>query len=300
MKPIFFALPGNSLLGTQLAHTLNAPIGELTIRSFPDEETYIQVLTPVENKVVILICTLDRPDQKLLPLYFLAKTLKEQGASKVILLAPYLSYMRQDIIFKTGEALTSKYFAQLLSHTIDGLITVDPHLHRISRLEEIYTIPTQVIHAANTIAQWIKTNIQQPVLIGPDSESEQWVSAVAKEANAPFLVLEKTRHGDKSVTVSIPQVEAYATHQPILVDDIISTARTMMKTVEHLKKAGMRPPICIGIHAIFAERAYEDLMEAGTAEILTCNTVIHPSNTIGLNDLYLECIQALLKVEGND
>jgi len=295
MKPIFFALPNNESLCQQLASKMEAKVGDITIRSFPDQETYIRVQTPVKNQTVILVCTLDRPDKKILPLLFLARTLKDQGAIQVILLAPYLSYMRQDIIFKEGEALTSKYFAQWLSETVDGLITVDPHLHRISCLEEVYTIPTQVIHAANSIANWIKNNIQQPLLIGPDSESEQWVAAVAKEADAPFLVLEKTRHGDKSVTVSVPQVEAYQHHQPVLVDDIISTARTMMKTVGHLNKAGMRPPICIGVHAIFAGQAYEDLQEAGAADVLTCNTVIHTSNAVGLNESYLEAIQDMIK-----
>jgi ribose-phosphate pyrophosphokinase len=59
------------------------------------------------------------------------------------------------------------------------------------------------------------------------------------------------RHGDRDVEVSVPDVDIYKDATPILVDDIISTARTMIETVQHLKKAGMKPPICVGIHAVF-------------------------------------------------
>ena len=66
------------------------------------------------------------------------------------------------------------------------------------------------------------------------------------------MVLEKTRHGDEEVQVSVPQVEQFKNHTPVLVDDIISTARTMIETVNHLKNAGMKPATCIGVHAVFA------------------------------------------------
>ncbi|MFX8354866.1 phosphoribosyltransferase family protein, partial [Acinetobacter baumannii] len=92
---------------------------------------------------------------------------------------------------------------------------------------------------------------------GPDSESEQWVSKVAADANAPYIILKKLRKGDRNVKVSVPQVEKYKESTPVLVDDIISTGNTMIETIGHLKKAGMKPPVCIGIHAVFAARAHD-------------------------------------------
>src|SRR5690606_14279668 len=134
----------------------------------------------------------------------------------------------------------SAYFAKLISGFADSLTTIDPHLHRRSSLSEIYSVPNKVIHAASHISEWIKRKVDRPVLIGPDSESEQWVSQVALNANAPFIVLEKIRHCDKDVEVSVPDVDNYKNHTPVLVDDIISTAKTMIETVGHLKRAGMR------------------------------------------------------------
>lgn len=287
MKKIFFALPGNEKLTLQLIQKEKGEKGQVEIRQFPDEETYIRILSDVKDKNVFLVCTLHKPDVKILPLYFLSKKVKEMGAKSVCLIAPYLAYMRQDTVFNLGEGVTSTYFASLISSFSDSLITIDPHLHRRSSLSEIYTIPTKIGHAANPISLWIKKNIENPLLIGPDSESEQWVSEVAKNAHAPYIILSKIRHGDRNVAVSIPQVEHYINHSPVLVDDIISTGRTLIETISHLKTAGMKPPICIGVHAVFAGNAYQEIIKSGAKEIITCNTIPHESNKIDISDLLL-------------
>jgi ribose-phosphate pyrophosphokinase len=71
-----------------------------------------------------------------------------------------------------------------------------------------------MVHAAKHISAWIKSNVNQPVLIGPDSESEQWVAKVADDADAPFIILEKIRRGDREVDVSVPKVGKYKKHRP--------------------------------------------------------------------------------------
>lgn len=290
-ETILFSLPGNEELTRKLAEQLQFETGISNIRQFPDGETYVQIKSDVKGKRVVLVCTLHQPDNKLLPIYFLSKTAKDLGADCTCLIAPYLAYMRQDKRFHTGEGITSAYFGSLVSQFADTLVTVDPHLHRRSSLSEVYDIPNKVLHAANHISSWIKDNITKPVLVGPDSESEQWVSEVAKSAEAPFIVLEKIRHGDNDVEVSVPQVENYKEYTPVLVDDIISTARTMIETVQHLKKAGMKPPVCIGVHAVFAGNSYYNLKEAGTADIITCNTIPHESNRIDISDILSEGYQ---------
>lgn len=273
---------------------MNAEIGNVTFRKFPDGETYTRILSDVKDKRVVLICTLHEPDEKLLPLYFLSHTAKSLGAKCTCLVVPYLAYMRQDKVFNEGEGVTSGFFGKLVSGFADSIITVDPHLHRISSLEEVYDIPNKVVRAADAISEWIIENIENPVLIGPDSESEQWVSEVAKNAGAPFTVLQKVRHGDREVEVSVPEVGRYKDHTPVLVDDIISTARTMIETVEHLKIAGMKPPICIGIHAVFSGNAYQELMDTGVNNIVTCNTIPHPSNAIDLSNVLAKEVKQIM------
>ena len=149
----------------------------------------------------MIVGTLDRPNEKMLPVLFAAATARELGATNVGLVAPYLPYMRQDRRFKPGEAVTSREVARLLSDAVDWMVTIDPHLHRYGSLAEIYRIPTRAVHAAPLISQWIKTNASNPLIIGPDSESQQWVSAVAKAAGAPYAVLRKVRRGDRDVDI---------------------------------------------------------------------------------------------------
>lgn len=285
MKPIVFALPGNELLAENIAASIGGEKGNFVLRQFPDEETYVRMLTDVKEKDVFIICTLHQPDAKLLPLLFLCNLLRDSNAKSICLVAPYLAYMRQDKQFNPGEAVTSEYFAKLLSSLVDRLITIDPHLHRRVSMKEIYSIPCEVLHAAGVISEWIKKNVPNAIIIGPDSESEQWVSEVAKDAGVPFIVLQKIRHGDSDVEVSIPQVEKYKDHIPVLVDDIISTARTMIETIGHLKNAGMKPPVCIGVHAVFAGRSFEELKKSGSSRIITCNTIPHSSNGIDITTL---------------
>jgi len=288
MKPIIFPMPGNELLSDAILKGLGAECGNFAQRQFPDGETYIRILSNVEEKEVIVVCTLHEPNPKLLPLLFICNLLKDLKAKSICLVIPYLAYMRQDKQFNPGEAITSDYFAKLISSFADRIITIDPHLHRRSSMNEIYSIPCNVLHSAKLISSWIKNNIQQPLLIGPDSESEQWVSEVAKAAGAPFIVLQKTRRGDNDVDVSVPHTEKYIEHTPVLVDDIISTANTMIETIGHLKKASMKPAVCIGVHAVFANSAYGNLIRSGIKEIITCNTISHISNKIDVSGMIID------------
>jgi len=291
MRPIVFTLPGNELLAESITKEIKGERGEFILRQFPDEETYVRVLSNVKGKEVIIVCTLHQPDIKLLPLLFLCRLLRDLKVKSICLIAPYLAYMRQDKQFNPGEAVTSEYFATLLSSLVDRIITVDPHLHRRASMKEIYSIPCEVLHASGLISEWIKNNIPNALLMGPDSESEQWVSEVAKNANAPFIVLQKIRHSDSDVEISVPHVEKYKDHIPVLIDDIISTARTMIETVEHLKKAGMKPSVCIGIHAVFAGNSYEGLKKSGVSRVITCNTIIHESNAIDISGIIINVLK---------
>lgn len=266
--------------------------GHLILRKFPDKESYIKYDTKIENRRLIFIASLDNPNQKILPLIFSAKAAKDLGAQEIGLIVPYLPYMRQDSAFLSGEAITSKYFSEILSEAFDWLITIDPHLHRYHSLNDLYKIPTFVLHATIPIANWITAHIPNPLLIGPDSESQQWVAAIAQLANAPFLVLEKSRKGDKSVEINLPDLREYKDLTPILVDDIISTGTTLIETLKQLKNHQMQPAICIGVHAIFAGKAHEDLLKAGAATVATCNTIKHVSNKIDIAEMIVEKLNA--------
>lgn len=294
MSHVVLAYPGNERLGAAITARLGGAIVPIEFRNFPDGEIYLRVAGQVAGNVAIVACGLDQPNDKAVGLYLLASTLRDLGARRILLAAPYLGYMRQDRSFRDGEGVSARYFSRFLSSFVDGLATVDPHLHRIRELGQIYTIPTRVVAAAPAMSAWIARHVEAPVLIGPDSESEQWVSQVADGAKCPFVVLEKQRRGDREVEVSLPDLDKLRGKTPVLVDDIISTARTMIAAVGHVVRAGLPAPTCVGVHAIFAGSAHEELLHSGAARVVTCNTVPHMSNAIDVYRDVAEGIGALL------
>jgi ribose-phosphate pyrophosphokinase len=273
---------------------VSGSVGDLLLHRFPDGESHVRLVADLEFDGAILVCSLHHPDEKFLPLIFAAATAREHGAQSVGLVAPYLAYMRQDARNTPGEGITSGYFADAISKNFDWLVTVDPHLHRIHALSDIYSIPAASLKAAPPISRWINEHVAQPLLIGPDAESIQWVSDVAKNAGAPFIVLEKVRKGDRQVEVSIPEIKKWRDRTPVLVDDIVSTGRTMAETIRHLIALHMQRPICIGVHGLFADDALQAMNEAGAARIVTCNTVPHVSNEIDVTDMIAEGVACML------
>ena len=291
MSPLILALSGSELLAKQIAELASIPQGVVESRRFPDCETYLRIDSDCVQKSVVIVCTLDRPDDKLLPLVFLADAARQLGAFRVGLVAPYLAYMRQDRRFRQGEAVTSRTFAGLLSRYFDWLVTIDPHLHRYSSLGQIYQVPNRIVHAAPALAEWIGGHVNRPVLVGPDEESAQWIADVATRAGAPYVVLRKNRRGDRAVEVSVPDVDVYRRHTPVVVDDIVSSAQTMVETVRQLVQAGLRAPVCVGVHALFSSEAEQALREAGASQIVTTTSVPHRTNGIDIVPLLIPAIR---------
>lgn len=292
---IVLALPGEKATARALAGLLGAEHAQIAWRHFPDGESRVALPASLAGRAVVIHCSLAQPDPKLAPLLFTADAARDLGARQVGLVAPYLAYMRQDRRFQSGEAITSRTFARLLSSNFDWLVTVDPHLHRYAALDEIYTIPSLVVHAAPLIGQWIGANVANPLILGPDAESEQWVAEVANQIGAPFAVFTKTRLGDRSVRIDPPDLADHAGLQPVLVDDIVSSGHTMIEAANCLASAGFAKPICVVTHALFAGDAYSELKRAA-ASVVSCNTIMHPSNTITVTAAVSTAIRKLVSL----
>jgi ribose-phosphate pyrophosphokinase len=275
----------------RIADRLGLEVAVPEIRQFPDGEIYVRFDRDTMPDEVAIVGNLVH--DTFLRVAFLAGTARDLGAKRVGLIAPYLAYMRQDSRFHPGEGVTANYFGRLVSGVVDWMVTVDPHLHRYDSLERVYSIPTTVVRSASSIASWVGAEIEQPVLVGPDAESVQWVSAVAATLGAPYVILEKTRRGDRDVSVSSPDYP-WNGHTPIIIDDIVSTGRTMLEATKQLRAAGSAPPMCIAIHAVFADAVGDELVAAGARGIVTCDTIEHASNRICIADPLADAVRGLL------
>lgn len=269
---IFFAMPGNEELASELAELTCGEVGRLQVRRFPDGESYVRVESDVKHGEVFVVCTLARPDPQFLPLAYTAKALRQAGAKRVNLIAPYLAYMRQDRIFHPGELLTSRAFAELLQQQFDWLVTVDPHLHRHASLDQVYDIPTTVIHACPLFAHWIAIHVKNPIVVGPDDESAQWVEAIAREAGAPWTAFTKQRRGDHHVRMTAPDLSEFRGQTPVLVDDIVSSGVTMRRAIDNLRRQDFGASYCLAVHALCSA--------ATAAHISNCTAAFVTSNSV--------------------
>src|SRR5690606_35941146 len=119
----------------RLARELGLPCREVAVRRFPDGESLVRV--PEAPETAILYRSLDRPNEKIVELLLAASALRDGGTSRLVLVVPYLAYMRQDIAFHPGEAVSQRVIGRLLAQHCDALITLDPHLHRVASLAEV-------------------------------------------------------------------------------------------------------------------------------------------------------------------
>jgi ribose-phosphate pyrophosphokinase len=284
---------GHAALAERLAARLDAERGALELRRFPDGEHYLRVLGASPGRHAIVVADLADPDQRLTQTLLLAATLRDLGAARITLIAPYLPYMRQDARFQPGEGVTSRYFARWIDAHFDALLTIEPHLHRYASLAELYARPALALSAAPLLAAWIAANVSDGFLIGPDAESRRWTEAVAAHAGLPCAVLAKVRRGDREVAVEVPALPALAGRTPVLVDDMISTGHTLADAARKLIAQGHRPPVVAAVHGLFAEGAEALLRESGIVRVVTCGTVPHPSNGCAVDGLLVEGLAAL-------
>jgi ribose-phosphate pyrophosphokinase len=281
---LLFAMPGNARLAAEISALSGWARGAASVRRFPDGESYVRIDSNVEGRDTAILCTLARPDSRFLPLVFAARLLRQLGARKVTLIAPYLAYLRQDRRFRPGEALTSADFASLLGREIDALLTVAPHLHRIRALGEIYPVPAIALDPSPLIADWIRAHVPAPLLVGPDGESEQWVREIGRLLDAPHLVFDKSRSGDREVEIVAPDLAPWKGRRPVLVDDIVSSGATMLGAARRLSDQGFAAPACLVVHPVFGRGSVAKLAAAG-CRIVSTDSVVHPTNGISIAPL---------------
>lgn len=273
---LFFGMPGNEDLAQELAGLTACEAGRIETRRFPDCESYLRIHGEPGDRDTYLVCTLADPDVQFLQLLFTARTIRTQGARSLTLIAPYLAYLRQDAAFQKGEAVSSRIFADLISREFDGLITVDPHLHRYRSLDEVYSVRTTIIQTSELIGNWVREHVSSPVILGPDAESAQWVEKIAAIAACPWSTFRKERQGDRSVHL-IPPALDFRDRMPVLADDIISSGATLIGAARILAAKQYPAPYCIAVHGLFDEATASELRALARA-VLTTDTIAHPSN----------------------
>ncbi len=259
---------------------------------FPDGELKLR-LPPALPERVVLLRTLAQPNEKLIELMLAARTARELGARHLTLVAPYLAYMRQDIAFLPGEAVSQRIVGQFLASLFDAVITVDPHLHRIAALQDAVPVRQAIVlSGAPLLGEWIAQRRPNSLLIGPDSESGQWVAQAAAGRGLDHAVCQKVRQGDKAVQIVLPPVNVQG-RAVVLLDDVASSGRTLARAAQLLRAAGATSVDVAVTHALFAGDALQVIRDAGVAEVWSTDCIAHPSNAVSMAPAIAQALRNL-------
>jgi ribose-phosphate pyrophosphokinase len=285
-------LPSAKSDAARLAFLLGVPAHESTVHRFPDGELRVTVGPAAATTIIYM--PLDQPNDKLLALLFAAEALRRDGARRLVLVAPYLCYMRQDAAFHSGEAISQKVIGRLLAETVDRVITVDAHLHRTRRIEDVFpNIEADDLPAMPAIAEFLRAAgvDRNAVVVGPDAESEPWVSDLADRLGLTHAVAHKTRRGDRSVEIAFADPSTIAGRPVFLVDDIVSSGGTLTTCAKALVVAGATTIDAIVTHALFPLDMIGEFLRAGIRSVRSTSSVPHPSNAIALDKIFAEALR---------
>jgi ribose-phosphate pyrophosphokinase len=280
------SLPDSFEAAQRLAKRLGVPCDTIELHRFPDGELRVRVGAAAAT--TLIHASLDHPNDKLIALLFAAEALRRGGARRLILLAPYLCYMRQDTAFHQGEAISQRVIGKLLSYNFDRIITVDAHLHRTPQIGAMFDgVEAQNLSAAPAMAAALAgTNDPQTIVVGPDSESLPWVRDLAGRLGCDYAVAEKARRGDRAVEVGFPEPARFASRPVLLVDDIVSSGGTLIACAQQLVAAGVTQVDAVITHALFPPEMVEAFKTAGIESVRSTDSVAHPTNAIALDELF--------------
>ncbi len=286
------SLPSGAGDAGRLASRLGLPLREITLHRFPDGE--IRVTVGPAAATTIIYASLDQPNDKLIALMFAAEALRRAGTKRLVLLAPYLCYMRQDAAFSEGEAISQKAVGQLISGIVDRVITVDAHLHRTPDIRAVFPgIEAEDLSAMPAIANSLRAAGIDPATIvtGPDAESGPWVSDLAGRLGLAHMVARKIRRGDRSVEIAFTDPASVAGRPVLLVDDIVSSGGTLIACAKALTAAGATAVDAVITHALFPHAMAATFRDAGIRSVRSTSSVPHPTNAIPLDDIFAAALR---------
>jgi ribose-phosphate pyrophosphokinase len=281
-------------LAAKVAGELGTKAGALELRRFPDGEKYVRILTDVKGQDVAVIQSIHHtPDEYLFEYLLLADALKDLGAKSVTAYIPYFAYARQDERFKTGEALSFKTVTKLIEAVgTDVVYTIDMHQHRVLKSSEVFRIPSHNLSAMPLLADHIQKagGLEDPLVIGPDAEAEQWAKLAAERLRTDHDVFTKKRLGDAHVEVR-PRSSNANGRDVLIVDDIISTGGTIVEAVKILQSQGARHIQVACTHPILAPGALEKIKGTGVERIVGTDTVPSPISLVSVAPLIAEHVR---------
>lgn len=255
----------------EICEYLSLPVGKVEAYNFSDGEIFCQILENVRGTDVFVVQPVCQPvNENLVELLIMLDTFKRSSASRVTAVIPYYGYARQDKKDKPRVPITAKLVADLLSAAgADRILTMDLHA---SQIQGFFDVPVDHLFAAPVMLDAIRElDIDGLTLVSPDAGGVERTRAVAKRLEASLVILDKRRvaANEAEVLHVIGEVKGKTV---LILDDIIDTAGTVVRSVQALRDEGAERILVAGVHAVLSGPALERINEAPVERVLVTNT----------------------------
>ena len=287
---IFLILGGSASqkLAAKIAKELKMPLIPIETRRFPDGERYIRIKGEIDDEVIVVQSTGYPQDENLIELFLILKNLKCMGIKKIKVVIPYFGYGRQERRFKSGEAVSAVIIADLLEFAgADEIFCINLHEENIT---EFFQIPVHNLSAMLPIANYIKENLDNPVIIAPDKGALGFAKEIADILQCEYDYLEKTRISPEVVETKPKNLDVKG-KDAVIIDDIISTGGTIVNAVEILKEHGATKVIVSCVHPVLVEDALLKIFATGVDDVIATDTLLSDVSMISVAPLVADALK---------
>jgi len=267
-----FSGSANRPLAEEICKFLGVPLGETRLQRFSDGETHFQLLENVRGADVFLIQPTCRPvDQNLVELLIMMDALRRASAGRITVVVPYYGYARQDRKDRPRVAITSKLVADVLvTAGANRALFVDLHA---AQIQGFFNIPVDHMFASPVLVGYFRDlKLPNLTVVSPDAGGVERARFFAKKLEVPLVIVDK-RRTDINETEVMNVIGDVRGRTCLILDDIVDTAGTLVKTVDALLAQGADKVYACASHAVLSGPAVERIKDSGLEELVVTNTI---------------------------
>jgi ribose-phosphate pyrophosphokinase len=285
--------PASPLLARRVADAMKANVVRLEHKVFPDGETYIRFAESVEGECVAVIQSCYPPQNKnLVDLLFILDAAREMGAKETAAVVPYFAYARQDDKYRSGEAVSAKTSARLIEAVgASHFLTIDVPSNKAL---QFFTIHSDNLTCMNLMGAYLKRRgLWKPYVLAPDDGAIPLAKTVSTALQTEYAWFEKSR--DKitgAVSTSGKDVDLKG-RDAVIVDDVISTGKTIANTSQIAKKQGAERVIAACAHRILTGDAEKTLKDAGVEETIGTDSIETRPQQVSIAPVLAEALRRI-------
>ena len=267
-----FSGTANPILAEAICRHLSVPLGKALLGRFSDGEIYFQILENVRGADVFVVQPCSYPvDNHLLELLLMIDAFKRASAWRITAVLPYYCYARQDRKDKPRVPISAKLVADLLETAgASRALTLDLHAPQI---QGYFDVPVDHLYGSPVLVDYFRNKkLPNLTVVSPDAGGVERARAFAKKLGAPLAIVDK-RRVDLDVTEVMNLIGDVQGRTTLIVDDIIDTAGTLVKTADALIREGATQVFAACTHAVFSGPAVERIENSQITEVVATDSV---------------------------